>query len=441
MASDTPYAQPDGIILSPTKPTDETMSELDRIAFRANNRAVLRFSALVDRDLILRWVSPSVKGFLGRRPEEYVNTPGLSHIHPDDLPLVMEVLTYELQIDPAARRRQKVRNVQDIRFRNGNGEWVTVEAYISNFLEDPAVGMLLVDVQASTQHNFFNNALEQLHHGAPLKQVVSAMLSRTTEIGATGIAGAVINADGVTIAASPGAPKPYGNSDRAQFAAHWTIDITKPGSLEKLAELKLWSPNQPHPITRVSTERAAEHLGLVLDWSRLHSELSRAALHDHLTGLQNRRSLEQRIEKMSRQQAAALVVYLDLDGFKGVNDTYGHAAGDEVLRTVGRRLREALRASEFVGRVGGDEFVVVCGDPTPPPEALAQRLALVVSAPIVFQNHVLQVHASIGMASGHMQGMNLVNLADQRMFEAKQKSARPARALTQSAQDRRVRGR
>ena len=89
------------------------------------------------------------------------------------------------------------------------------------------------------------------------------------------------------------------------------------------------------------------------------------ALHDPLTGLPNRRLLEDRIETTvqhaARNSAKAAVMYLDLDGFKAINDTYGHAYGDEILKQVAGRLVGSSRKEDTVARVGGDEFVIVLG--------------------------------------------------------------------------------
>ena len=97
-------------------------------------------------------------------------------------------------------------------------------------------------------------------------------------------------------------------------------------------------------------------------YSKQQQEL---ALHDPLTGLPNRRLLEDRISTVlqhaTRQQNRAAVMYLDLDGFKAINDTHGHAYGDEILKQVAQRLVGCSRKEDTVARVGGDEFVIVMG--------------------------------------------------------------------------------
>ncbi|WP_374360590.1 diguanylate cyclase domain-containing protein [Pseudoduganella danionis] len=128
------------------------------------------------------------------------------------------------------------------------------------------------------------------------------------------------------------------------------------------------------------------------------------ALHDALTGLPNRRLLEDRIghvlQHATRQQNKAAVMYLDLDGFKAINDTHGHAAGDAVLKQVAQRLTGCSRKEDTVARVGGDEFVIVMGslnqlDDTCEPAA---KLIEAVARPYQVDGLELTLSTSIGVA-------------------------------------------
>jgi diguanylate cyclase (GGDEF)-like protein len=139
------------------------------------------------------------------------------------------------------------------------------------------------------------------------------------------------------------------------------------------------------------------------------SELSHLALHDTLTGLPNRALVldraEQMLARVARQPGVlAGALFVDIDGFKHVNDRLGHAAGDSLLVTVGERLAGAVRGEDTVGRLGGDEFVVLVE--TPNPEAaldiLAERLIEVMRAPVELEDgrHTVAVTASVGVAVG-----------------------------------------
>ena len=130
----------------------------------------------------------------------------------------------------------------------------------------------------------------------------------------------------------------------------------------------------------VQAERVVEHL-------RLQERLRHHALHDALTGLPNRllfeQRLEQQLEAASRSGDACAVLFVDLDGFKGINDELGHATGDEVLRTVAGRLRRCCRAGDTVSRLGGDEFVIAASGVGPAAvEELARRVWASLRAPL-----------------------------------------------------------
>ena len=124
------------------------------------------------------------------------------------------------------------------------------------------------------------------------------------------------------------------------------------------------------------------------------------ALTDTLTGLRNRRALTQVLEGLTRRQVPFGLMHVDLDFFKAVNDTLGHAAGDHVLRWVAAVLQTETRAEDTVARVGGDEFVLVFPDmaDTARLEAAARRIIEQLSQPIDFDGQPCRISASIGIA-------------------------------------------
>jgi diguanylate cyclase (GGDEF)-like protein len=136
-------------------------------------------------------------------------------------------------------------------------------------------------------------------------------------------------------------------------------------------------------------------------YSRQQQEL---ALHDPLTGLPNRRLLEDRIATVlhhaARQHNKAAVMYLDLDGFKVINDTHGHAYGDEILKHVAQRLVGCARGEDTVARVGGDEFVIVMGNIANLNDAQepAAKLIEAVSEPYLINGVTLKLSTSIGIS-------------------------------------------
>jgi len=156
-------------------------------------------------------------------------------------------------------------------------------------------------------------------------------------------------------------------------------------------------------------------------------ELTQLALHDTLTSLPNRVLLADRIEqamrKVDQQGGCFALMFMDLDGFKPVNDAFGHHMGDQLLREVARRLRENLHNQNTLARIGGDEFVLLVElDEVDDAPALAARQVALIAQPFVIAEHGLQVSVSVGIAlypgNGQSQQELLMN-ADAAMYHAK----------------------
>jgi diguanylate cyclase (GGDEF)-like protein/PAS domain S-box-containing protein len=151
------------------------------------------------------------------------------------------------------------------------------------------------------------------------------------------------------------------------------------------------------------------------------------ATHDALTDLPNRRLMSDRLrlatEHAARDNAGMAVLFLDLNGFKAVNDRLGHDAGDEVLRVTARRLTEHVRGGDVVARLGGDEFVVIATGISPNGAGLlGRRLLRGLGMPITIDEEAVTVPASIGIAIsvGAEQPDDLLRAADAAMYQAKQ---------------------
>ncbi|HEY5366163.1 MAG TPA: diguanylate cyclase [Casimicrobiaceae bacterium] len=199
--------------------------------------------------------------------------------------------------------------------------------------------------------------------------------------------------------------------------------VSKDGSL-----LALW-------IT-ASCVRNAE--GTIVNYVRVFSDISllkttqrkleELASHDSLTGLPNRRLLQDRLalalQRARRNHTTMAVMFIDLDGFKAVNDTLGHDVGDLLLREVGARLSKCVRASDSVGRFGGDEFAIVLEDANLPHDAvvIGERIVAALAAPFEFNGHRVRATASIGVAVHPADGADaaaLLKNADVAMYAAK----------------------
>jgi diguanylate cyclase (GGDEF)-like protein len=155
----------------------------------------------------------------------------------------------------------------------------------------------------------------------------------------------------------------------------------------------------------------------------LKERLRHQAFHDILTGLPNRALFTERVEAaVSRGDGEAAVLFLDLDDFKAINDTLGHAVGDEVLAEVGRRVQRAVRPSDTAARLGGDEFAVLL-DTTDRhgSEVVAESLLRALRRPLALRGRETRVHGSIGIAPVSSAGSadELLQNADVAMYAAK----------------------
>ncbi len=187
----------------------------------------------------------------------------------------------------------------------------------------------------------------------------------------------------------------------------------------------------------------ASQLSLIVEKSRLYEELyqlnaelvdARNALehqanHDGLTGLWNRKAIEDLLEielaRARRANRAAMAIMIDVDNFKQINDTYGHPVGDAVLREVARRLEEVARRGDMVGRYGGEEFLVVLAlDQVQGAAVAAERYRnRIDSVPVDVGDHQIAVTVSLGVGIGRnaaeLDGERLLKLADDALYKAK----------------------
>lgn len=201
-----------------------------------------------------------------------------------------------------------------------------------------------------------------------------------------------------------------------------TIDNTEPNTLPLL--------NWASTCTGIFIAMYISHYYREIMAQRLNNQnswLEFTAAHDPLTGLANRATfdtqLERSIELCKSNNTKAVLVYIDLDKFKPINDTYGHHAGDAVLVAVADRLRHLVRNTDTVARLGGDEFAILFDQCNPTAMSpVVDRITTEVSKPIKVFDHVLTVECSIGTVICPDDGVDAIQLshkADERMYEVK----------------------
>ena len=183
---------------------------------------------------------------------------------------------------------------------------------------------------------------------------------------------------------------------------------------------------------RVDGHAIGRSITYAVERKHAEMELSHKAMHDALTGLPNRTLFLDRLKhsviRAKRHHTLMAVMFLDLDGFKPINDTYGHDVGDRLLVALAGRLQDGLRGSDTAARFGGDEFMVLCEDVAGLQDviSIAQRILGSIREPFVLGDERVEVHASMGIAISDGKGdsaESLIRNADTAMYGAKEQGA------------------
>ncbi len=192
-----------------------------------------------------------------------------------------------------------------------------------------------------------------------------------------------------------------------------------------------------------AAETLSRTLSLYLQRKTAERRLLLASMHDALTGLPNRAFLLQQLEARLNSGERAALLYVDLDRYKLINDTLGHAAGDQALIEIARRLRAALGADDVAGRMGGDEFVVLLARPGAREEIerVARRVLAAIEKPLVLANRAYFLSASIGVAlapddAGDAE--TLIRCADSAMYQVKSEGRGDVRFFAGGLSDERA---
>jgi diguanylate cyclase (GGDEF)-like protein/PAS domain S-box-containing protein len=417
-----------GIVLNIRDITDRVESEATL------RQAQARFAALVDHasDLItvndadgtLTYASPSAVGVLGYEPGELVGNPARHLIHPDDLEQVERVAAEQF----ASGRAEPI----EYRARHRDGTWRVLDAIVTDLMNEPAVQGVVTNARDVTERR----AAER--RAAELVDILEA----TNELViVSDPAGRIVYANRSArslLGAAEGGHVGEASTERSRDRLRTEIMpvVRQRGSWSGELEL-VDAEHRLIPVTATVQVARDEHGQVVRVATVAHdiSELKAAqrrlefeATHDTLTGLPNRalfREIGDRaVARASRISESLAVLFLDLDGFKLVNDSYGHDTGDVLLGQVARRLRETVRAGDVVARLGGDEFVILCEHPRNEQQMLelSTRIIETVSQPFTIDEHTVGVGVSVGIAfsPGDDAGIGqLIRDADVALYRAK----------------------
>jgi diguanylate cyclase (GGDEF)-like protein/PAS domain S-box-containing protein len=397
-------------------------------------------TVVIDAEGGVHYVSPSAERILGRRPEELVGRPQFESMHPDDLEGLVAQWTAVLN-DPSRPA------TAEVRFRHADESWRWMELTLSNRLDDPNVRGLVANLRDATDRRQaltdLARASEQFRLAFDHAPIGMALIDQTPGQPSRILMNneALDNMIGVTPGRLVGLsldtlthPDDQDIGRRARQAFDEGLTDLAGGEirLRQSSGLYIWVTFHAALIRKESGE-PDYFIAQVMDVTeqrQAEETLLHQALHDPLTGLPNRRLIMERLEqalgRAERLGRHLAVLFLDLDRFKVINDTYGHPAGDMVLVEVARRLHALTRTSDTLARLGGDEFVVLVEDLTDveEPRAIAQRIENSLALPInISDDVVLSVTTSIGIkvARPGDAPSSLLRDADTALYRAKDK--------------------
>ncbi|QYG94655.1 EAL domain-containing protein [Iamia sp. SCSIO 61187] len=394
-------------------------------------------------------------------------------MHPDDVARIGPLVQQALEAPGNAV-------TTEARVRHHDGTWVDVWAHAVNLIDDPTVGGIVLTTRNITEQKrsealvASQTAILELIAGTtPLDAVLEA-IAAMVEDHDEGAQAAVALVEGRRLRPRAALGRGPGPELRAALgevdvtpALHarvsgphgvpWvrhlddpeTSDTMRPALVAAGVETVWWAPvvpagsdlavaaivsfhrdrRPPTPHALRAAEIACTLVSVALDRHAAVTELAHREMHDALTGLPNRTLLLDRLQtaldRAHRTESEVGVVYVDLDHFKLVNDTYGLAQGDEVLSAVADRLRRATRPDDTIARVAADEFVVVCARPgrLDTVLAVADRLREALAEPFSPGGGDLVLTASLGLALSHpgVDAPTLLRQADAAMLRAKQR--------------------
>jgi diguanylate cyclase (GGDEF)-like protein/PAS domain S-box-containing protein len=442
-----------GVLLGVVIPSDEQAEDSGETQELAP--AAPRFCALMeDESARVLGCDDAFSEMFGYAAEELIGNSVLDQIHPDDQGRAVEGWLAVL----STRRDQQTR----LRRRRKDGSWMWVDTTLRNFLNDPDRNHVLVEIIDISAEM---HAQETLHEREELlRRLTNAMpvglLQLDTDRNVVyhnarlldilyGCDGPALGDVAGTAELAPAADAPQTSSVSLAELLHMVTDGGTARVEEALAEvLAQGTPREVevdlalgsgawrrallsfHPLFRHGGETSGA-IGCALDITdsaRARQELEKRATFDPLTQCHNRASildaLQRELSCEEPQNTGA--VYLDLDEFKPVNDTLGHAAGDELLAIVAERLRLASRDTDVVGRLGGDEFLIVLSDVPSSKTAMrvAHRIRDAVCGTFKLSYGTVELRASIGVACSNAEQISpeeLIRRADEAMYRSKER--------------------
>jgi diguanylate cyclase (GGDEF)-like protein/PAS domain S-box-containing protein len=365
----------------------------------------------------------------GWRPEELIGRDGLDLLHPEDLARATAALTASaetarpapglvrivgpdgefrrFEVSPGAARLDDGRTVSFATMhdsRLNTAHWETLSALLSGASTADALDVMAHGVSNDTDGPMgiaFDDGGRR-HHVGPLPPALVGVLPDGTVDLRPGSPFAEAVATGVATALDlVGLPEDVAAAARAAGLRHLVVvGVPDPGARHP-GLIAQWPPTPAMAdlLAASLVRRPFELVTLAVERRHQQDRLEWLAWHDQLTGLVNRAGFLDAAAEAAAGEGG-MICYLDLDGFKEVNDTHGHVVGDRLLEVCAERLRAAARREDVVARLGGDEFAVLCHHPLRPDHAahLGARLVATLDAPVAVAGLTLEVGVSVGIA-------------------------------------------
>jgi diguanylate cyclase (GGDEF)-like protein/PAS domain S-box-containing protein len=403
--------------------------DLPEAAFRMIVDMTANAFVVIELDGTVRYAGGSIERLLGWRPDQVAGHNMVEFLPADQIGAAIDAIT---EIDEVDRAGQGVPMVFELLRPDGTTTWVEIGAM--PLLDVPGVDGIAMRLRAWDGQHDFDTFLDALLADQPLDEVLVALAHSiggsleadgvVIHYGFDGSAFAGAAGFGVPVGALPLDGGPWcevvksGTSSQspinelgpaisratagAGMSWCWTVPIPSGPDLAPAA-LSVWRVTAGPPLIghRHVLTRSARHVQLALVRTAEHQRLRHLAGHDALTGVANRAEFRDRLaHALAIGERDLAVAFCDLDGFKPINDTYGHRVGDTVLVAVADRLRLSLRTGDELARIGGDEFTVLLRNVPDAPAArhVADRLLAAVAEPFVADGDEVMLGMSVGIA-------------------------------------------
>lgn len=379
-----------------------------------------------DATAVFLEVDEAMTALLGWGAADLIGHSTLELVHPEDVGRAIESWMAVRAGDDGGRLR--------VRYRHAKGHHVWLEITNHNRLDDPALGCVvseMVDISDEMRQVEALRDRERLLarladalpigmcHLRPDLQVVYSNAPLVALLGPVDSIGSLLGS-----VAAADHPEVEAAIDDAFRGDPTTLELAVVGQAEeRRCELTF----------RPMTNEAGSIDGVIVCATdvtircRMRAELEHRAWHDPLTGCLNRAAAVVALERALQESEHVALAYVDLDDFKAINDEFGHATGDGLLKVAADRLRGVARNSDRLARLGGDEFVVICRQSGEPFDrtALVERLTEAIDGDVVFAGQRIPLTASVGVAVTARDGLDaeaLLHQADTAMYRAKRTS-------------------